>query len=80
MPSSKVFITYAWDQNDVSSWVKDLAVQLSNLDVDVTLDQWHAEPGDQLPLFMEKEIARNDYILIVCSPKYKEKSNDRTGG
>ena len=29
---------------------------------------------------MEKEIAKNDYVLIVCTPNYRLKSDERLGG
>jgi len=29
---------------------------------------------------MESEIRRNDFVIIVCTPKYKVKSDTRTGG
>jgi hypothetical protein len=29
------------------------------------------------PEFMEREIRKNDYILIICVPKYKAKSEPR---
>ena len=34
--------------------------------------QWHAVPGDELPQFIDREIRDNDYVIIVCMPKYKE--------
>jgi hypothetical protein len=48
--------------------------------VDVTLDQWHLQPGDQLPAFMERAIRENDYILLVCTPCYADRSGRRIGG
>jgi TIR domain len=48
--------------------------------VDVTLDQWELQPGDRLPVFMEAAIREHDYILIVCTPDYKERSDAREGG
>ena len=29
---------------------------------------------------MEKEIRENDYVVIVCTPNYRQKSNERQGG
>jgi hypothetical protein len=48
--------------------------------VDVTLDQWHVGPGDQLPEFMERGIRESDFVIILCTPRYKEKSEGRKGG
>ncbi len=61
-------------------WVRDLAARLRHDGVAVILDQWHAVPGDQLPEFMEKAIRDNDYVLIVCTPNYRTKSDERKGG
>lgn len=75
-----VFISYAWDNDEHKNWVRQLAAQLRNDGIDVTLDQWHLVPGDQLPEFMERSVRDSDYVLIVCTHKYKERSNNRQGG
>ena len=59
---------------------KTFAARLRADGVDVTLDRWAAIPGDRLPHFMEQAIRENCYVLIVCTPKYKEKSDNRKGG
>jgi hypothetical protein len=76
----KAFISYSWDDEDHKLWTKALAARLRSDGVDVTLDRWVAIPGDRLPHFMEKAIRENSYVLIVCTPKYKEKSDNRKGG
>lgn len=75
-----VFISYSWDDEVHKEWVRQLAARLRADGVDARLDHWHAVPGDQLPEFMEREIRDNDYVLIVCTPKYKAKSDERIGG
>lgn len=81
MPTnSKVFISYAWESEDLKDWVKNLAIELRNKGVDAKLDQWEVVPGDQMPHFMEKSVRENDYVLLVCTPKYKQKSDNRIGG
>lgn len=74
------FVSYAWESSEAQKWVKDLATKLRNDGADVKLDQWEVVPGDQLPHFMEKSVRENDFVLIVCTPKYKEKSEKRSGG
>ena len=76
----KVFISYSWDSDDHKKWVRDLATRLRSDGIDVTLDQWHLVPGDQLPEFMERAIRESDYVLIVCTHKYKDRSDKRQGG
>jgi hypothetical protein len=78
--SPKVFISYAWDTVDSNAWVKKLATDLRNQGIDVHLDQWKLVPGDRMALFMEKSVKENNYVLIICTPKYKYKSENRIGG
>jgi len=78
--SPKVFISYSWDSPEHKSWTKELATRLRGDGVDVTLDQWGVVPGDQLPKFMETAIRENSYVVIVCTPNYKTKSDERKGG
>ena len=80
MGSPKAFVSYSWDNDDHKKWVADLATTLRSDGVDVTLDQWNMVPGDQLTSFMEKEIRDNDYVLIICTPNYRLKSDQRKGG
>lgn len=75
-----VFISYTWESTEHKSWVKALAIQLQADGVRVTLDQWEVAPGDQLPAFMERSVRENKYVLVVCTPTYKQKSDARTGG
>ena len=76
----KTFVSYSWDTPEHKSWTKTLATRLRADGVDVTLDQWHAVPGDQLPRFMETAIRENSHVLIICTPNYKKKSDERRGG
>lgn len=76
----KVFVSYSWDNAKHKAWVRDLASRLRSDGVDARLDQWHLQPGDQLTEFMEKEVRENRFILIVCTRRYKQKSDKRKGG
>ncbi len=61
-------------------WVRKLAERLRADGVDVTLDQWAAVPGDQLPSFMEQAVRTNHFVVIICTPRYKSRSEAREGG
>ena len=76
----KAFISYAWESAALKAWVRKLATRLRENGVDVTLDQWETAPGDQLPKFMETAVRTNDYVVIICTPTYKQKSDRRKGG
>ena len=78
--SPKVFISYAWESDELKDWVKNLAIELRNKGIDAKLDLWEVVPGDQMPYFMEKSVRDNDYVLLICTPKYKVKSENRIGG
>lgn len=76
----KVFISYSWEDNDHKAWVKELANRLISDGIDATVDQYDLQLGDRLPHFMENAIVNSDYVLIICTPNYKKKSDARTGG
>lgn len=48
--------------------------------MNAVLDQWEVQFGDPLTEFMERSVRENDFALVVCTPKYKKRSDDRTGG
>lgn len=76
----KVFISYAWENEKHREWVKALADRLLSDGIDAVLDQYDLELGDRLPQFMEQSVKSSDYVLIVCTPTYKHKADDRIGG
>lgn len=76
----RAFISYSWDGDEHKQWVRDLATKLREDGVDVMLDQWGVAPGDELPEFMEHSLRENDFVLVVCTPEYKRKSDGRIGG
>lgn len=75
----KVFISYAWE-DDTRVWAREFATRLRADGVETILDQWATVPGDQLPQFMEKSVRASDFVLIICTPKYKRRCNGRYGG
>ena len=80
MREPKAFMSYSWDDDQHKEWVASLATNLRDNGIETILDQWHAVPGDQLPEFMERQIRENDYVLIICTPNYRLKSDGRKGG
>src|SRR5688572_593400 len=74
------FVSYSWDDDDHKAWARQFAQRLREDGVEVTLDQWATVPGDQLPAFMEGAIATNKFVLIICTPRYKARSDLRQGG
>ena len=76
----RVFISYSWDDQAHTDWVRGLAEQLARNGVDARLDQWHVKPGESFTQFMEQEVELADFILVICTPAYAQKSIGRTGG
>ena len=75
----KVFISYAWE-DDTRIWAREFASRLRADGVETILDQWATVPGDQLPQFMEKSVRASDFVLVICTPKYKRRCDGRHGG
>ncbi|MCX2481850.1 toll/interleukin-1 receptor domain-containing protein [Pedobacter sp. MC2016-15] len=78
--SPNVFISYAWESDEFKEWVLSFSTTLRNNGINVTLDQWEVVPGDRMQYFMEMAVRQNNYVLIICSEKYKQKSENRLGG
>lgn len=74
------FLSYSWEGAGHKAWIRDFATRLRAEGVDVRLDEWAAALGDQLPAFMESAVRENDFVLVVCTPHYKQKSDSRRGG
>ena len=73
-----VFISYGWDDDPHCKWVHSLAERLSKyfkvlLDKDIPF-------GHDLNLFMEQSIPKADRVLLILTPKYKEKADARQRG
>ena len=76
----KVFISYSWEDREHKKWVKEFAEDLIRDGIEATVDQYDLQLGDRLPQFMEQSISESDYVLIICTPNYKRKSDARVGG
>lgn len=73
-----VFISYGWEDDDHKTWVRKLASDLNehfNVKIDVK------QPfGSDINTFMEKMVAEADRVLIVVTPTYKQKADNRENG
>jgi predicted phosphodiesterase len=78
--SRSAFVSYSWDDDAHKEWVRALAERLRADGVDITLDRWAAVPGDQLSAFMEQAIRENRFVVIICTVRYKRRSDAREGG
>ena len=74
-----VFISYSQEDKDHNDWVLNLANRLERVGYNVYLDKKDSYNKD-LTHFMENAIERADFILIICTPNYKQKADERKGG
>src|SRR4051812_2718870 len=75
-----VFLSYSWDSPEHKAWVNALGVRLRVDGIDAHWDEFDTRLGDQLPQFMERAIRESDFVLVICTPKFKLRSDARTGG
>jgi thioredoxin len=76
---STCFISYSWDNRQHRDWVLRLGQDLLASGVSVALDH-DVKPGESVTHFMEASIRDSDIVLVVCTPLYAEKANQRIGG
>jgi S-layer protein (TIGR01567 family) len=74
------FISYSWDSKEHKDWVRFLAEKLCEKGVHVILDEWHLKKGDDLLYFMETSIDRSEYVVLILTPEYASKADNRKGG
>ena len=76
-----VFISYSWDNTEHQEWVLQLAKDLmTKFGIDVILDQFELSAGKDLTYFMESAIEKADKVLVILTPKYKVKAENRESG
>ena len=78
----KAFISYSWTTPDHEQWVIELATDLREDGVDVTLDKWDLKEGHDGHVFMEQMVSDADItkVIIICDKGYIAKANQRSGG
>lgn len=82
MVTPKVFISYSWHPEENKIRVQRLAERLMSDGVDVILDVWSLQDGQDKYAFMEKMVADQEIkiVLVICNKDYAEKANSRKGG
>jgi hypothetical protein len=76
-----VFFSYSWDTQDHKLWVLKLASDLIKNGIDVLIDVWDLDRyKNDLNFFMESGIREADKVIMICTPKYAKKANERSGG
>ena len=78
----KVFISYRWTSPAHEEWVLRIATALRGDGVDVILDKWHLQEGQDTLAFMEQMVSDPNMskVLLICDKGYVDRANSRTGG
>lgn len=76
----RIFLSYAWENDDYREWVARLATSLRNHGLDARLDRWHLRGTTTIAQFMASEVRKADKILMLCSPAYKRKIEEMEDG
>ena len=78
----KAFISYSWGSLEHQTWVLNLATQLRENGVDVTIDKWDLREGHDAIKFMEKMVTDPEIkkVVMVLDRTYADKADDRKGG
>lgn len=76
----KVFVSYSHDSKGYKEWIKKLCLRLSENGVEVILDQWSLNYGQDLRIFMDAGIQQSDKIIVACSEEYVNKCKKYSGG
>jgi len=78
----KVFISYSWSDQQHQELVKSWADRLIADGIDVVLDIYDLNEGDDKYAFMERMVTDLSvtHVLVICDKKYAEKANERKAG
>ena len=75
-----VFVSYSHDSEEHKAWVLRLATRLRHNGVDMILDQWNLQLGQDVAAFVERGLSDSNRVLCICSGNYIRKANAREGG
>jgi len=78
----KVFLSYAWGDDDYQNMVLTFASQLVGDGIDVVFDKWDLTEGNDTYAFMEKCATDPSItnVLMLLDPIYAQKADGHTGG
>jgi diguanylate cyclase (GGDEF)-like protein len=67
----RVFISYSHDSPDHSDAVLALADKLRHDGIDAVLDRYEPHPPFGWPYWMEDQMRKADFVLIICTERYR---------
>jgi hypothetical protein len=71
--SPKLFISYSHDSPEHMDRVLLLSERLRDDGIDCSLDQYEVSPKQGWPRWTEDQIEQADYVLVICTEKYKQR-------
>lgn len=78
----KIFISYSWSSSELQQWVTELAKKLRSDGVDVHLDSWDLQFGQDLLSYIEAMLTNKHItkVLVICDKSYVQKADANQGG
>lgn len=70
MTAPTVFISYSHDSPEHEKRVLELSDQLRGDGIDCTIDQYETSPVEGWPKWMDRQIEKSDFVLVVCTEIY----------
>jgi hypothetical protein len=82
MEKPKIFISYAWTNEDYISEILYIAEKLMADGIETVIDQWELTAGQDKFKFMERMVNEPSitHVLLMLNKEYQEKANERKGG
>jgi uncharacterized protein YuzE len=82
MERPKVFISYAWTNDNYGSEIIFIAEKLMADGIETIIDKWDLTAGQDKFKFMEKMVndASISHVLLMLNKEYQEKADNRSGG
>lgn len=65
-----VFISYTHDSQEHLDKVLEFSNTLRSKGIDTILDQYEESPKEGWPRWMDRQIKKADYVIMICTPKY----------
>jgi phospholipase C len=75
--SPKVFVSYSHDSPEHEDRVLGLVGRLRNDGIDALIDQYVPAPKDGWPVWMDLEMQKADFVLLVCTNVYLRRVEGR---
>ncbi|MBD8998785.1 MAG: TIR domain-containing protein [Lactobacillus ruminis] len=69
----KVFISYSHQDTVYENKVLEFSNKLRSEGIDASIDLYEEAPSEGWPRWMENQIRKSDYVLVLCSKSYYEK-------